>query len=266
MDAETIGALMLFEDYYYINGKIPKTDAECARVCKLSVRKFARNRSQILEGFDSEGRNADLDASISETERIIATKRDAGSKGGTSKSLAYARNLLEQKPSQPEPQPESQIEKHGQPESSSSSSPPAPPPSGPRAREAEAVAARALGSLPTSAKAHPGWRGLSAWIDQLLVDGAEPVDIVIGITQCLRSLKDQPPSTFGYFTAAIDRAREARTAPLPATGQPLSSAVLLQPETPEWTTEHDRLIAAGEKTMAQFMVAQAAKGLPWQTR
>lgn len=100
------------------------------------------------------------------------------------------------------------------------SSPPAPPPTRTLARE---IAIEVLAPLPVSARAHPGWRGLEAWIDRLLANEVERVDIVVGITQCLRSLKDEPPSTFGYFNAAIERARKARTAPLPQVPTPLAN-------------------------------------------
>jgi hypothetical protein len=172
--------------------------------------------------FDAEGCSEKLDVSIAETERILANRRDAGRKGGTSKSLASARQMPEQNPSQPQPQPQPQSDSDKEaPQKSSSTSPPAPPPIPvPRAREAEALAAEALAPLPTSARAHPGWRGLGAWIGRLLSDGVEGVDIVVGIAQCLRSLKDEPPSTFGYFTAAIERARDARTRPLPEPSRP----------------------------------------------
>lgn len=222
VDAEGAGALILLRGYYWLNRHLPKTDAECAKVCKLSKRKFEHQKLWLFSFFDSDGRSAELDASIEEIERKVQTNRDAGRRGGVSKSLANATANANRPPqrtsSQLELESEIELKKE---QKSSSSSPPAPPPLTPRARETgEAIAARALASLPVSARAHPGWRGLAEWIDRLLSDGAEPVDIALGIYQCLRSLKDQPPSTFGYFTAAIERAREARLAPLPEVTRP----------------------------------------------
>ncbi len=213
-DAEGAGALILLRGHYFITGSLPKTDAECSKVCRLSARKFARIRSWLFSFFDDEQKRAELDASIEETERIIENRRESGRKGGAGKALALARQMPKQNPRQSESQ--SQLE----PESQSTTPPAPPPPSEPRAREAEALKAEALRSLPTSARAHPGWRGLSTWIAQKLGDGLEGVDIVVGIAQCLRSLKGEPPSTFGYFTAAIERARHARTAPLPHVPRP----------------------------------------------
>lgn len=94
---------------------------------------------------------------------------------------------------------------------------PSPPPRTP-AREGNEIAAEVLASLPVSARAHPGWRGFGAWIDQHLTDGAERADVVVGAFQCLHSLGDQPPKSFAYFAPAIARAREARTRPLPQAG------------------------------------------------
>lgn len=230
MDTETIGALMLIEDYYYIHNGIPKTDAECARVCKLSARKFARIRSALFSGFDDEGRNEQLDASIEDVERILSSRRDAGRKGGTGKALAFAKAELKQNRSEPEPEPEPELELEKEEKPESSSKKPSPPPSsGPRASEAEEIAVQVLAPLPLTARAHPGWRGLRAWIGALLCDGAHPADIVIGIAQCLRSLKDEPPSTFCYFDKAIERARAARTAALPEIGRPVSDQHELGP-------------------------------------
>lgn len=220
MDTTAIGALVLLEGYYFLRGELPKTDQDRARVCKLSGKKFASYRTQLLSFFDDEGRSAELDASIDEIDRISSSRRDAGRKGGASKSQAIAKQEPEQKA--PKIQIESQIQKELQePRESESSSPPAPPPSSESpAREkavcqlGQEIAAEVLVSLPITARAHPGWRGLGAWIDRLLSDGVERVDIVVGITQCLSSLKDQPPSTFGYFTAAIERARATRAASL----------------------------------------------------
>ncbi|UYO37485.1 DUF1376 domain-containing protein [Rhodopseudomonas palustris] len=217
MDAEGAGALILLRGHYFITGGLPKTDAECAKVCRLSARKFARIRSWLFSFFDDEGRSEELDASICEAERISATRREAGRKGGVSKALAFARREPKQNPrqSQLQSQLQSQSEEQ-QPSESSSSSPP--PPSEPRAREADEIANEVLGRLPLSARAHPGWRGFGAWIDRILSGGAHRVDVVAGVTQCLRSLEDKPPSSFGYFSAAIERAREARTRSLPSVG------------------------------------------------
>lgn len=215
MSAEAIGALVLLEDYYFYHRGIPKTDAECAQVCKLGARKFARIRAQLFASFDDEGRSADLDASIEETERIIASKRDAGRKGGEAKALAYARQLPQQNPTQPQPQPQPQSELQKDEHLESSSAPPAPPPSEPRARQGDEIAAEVLAKLPASARAHPVWRGLSAWMAQLLADGVERVDIVVGFAGCLHTLRNRPPNSLAYFSAAIERARIARTAPLP---------------------------------------------------
>jgi uncharacterized protein YdaU (DUF1376 family) len=194
IDAEGAGPLILLRGHYFITGSLPKTDAECAKVCRLGARKFARIRSWLFSFFDNEGRSAELDASIEETERIISNRREAGHKGGVGKALNE----------------ELQEEEHAK----SSSTKPSPPPSfEPRAREGDEIATEALAVLPISVRANPGWRGLGAWIARLLSDGVDRADIV-GIAQCLRSLKGQPPNTFGYFSAAIERAREARTRPL----------------------------------------------------
>jgi hypothetical protein len=207
IDAEGAGALILLRGHYFITGSLSKTDAECAKVCRLGARKFARIRSWLFSCFDDEGRSAELDASIEETERIISNRREAGHKGGVGKALNE----------------ELQEEEHLK----SSSTKPSPPPSSePRAREGDEIATEALAVLPISVRANPGWRGLGAWIARLLSDGVDRADIVVGIAQCLRSLKGQPPNTFGYFSAAIERAREARTrplsraAPLPLPDQP----------------------------------------------
>lgn len=225
MDAETSGALFALYLFYFMNGSLPKTDAEIARVCKLSGKKFVSRRSQLLAGFDDEGRNAEIDASIEEIERKVSKNREAGRSGGQAKAVAFASRSLQRNASQLESESQLEEELQTPPESSSASSPPpAPPPlTEPRAREADEVTAEALASLPLSARAHPGWRALSAWIAHQLGNGVERVDIVVGITQCLASLKDQPPSTFGYFTKAIERAREVRTRPLPEVPQPKSS-------------------------------------------
>jgi hypothetical protein len=156
-------------------------------------------------------------------------ERRQGRKGGAFRSVSYFVNDVASlshtdlpEAAQPEAaQPEAAnqealIRKNSNKEDSEqiiSASPPAPPPR--RAREGDAAAERALASLSVSKRAHPGWRGLGAWIDRLLCDGVEQADIVVGIAQCLKSLKDEPPSTFGYFNAAIERAREARLRPLP---------------------------------------------------
>jgi hypothetical protein len=96
-------------------------------------------------------------------------------------------------------------------ESSTTPSPPRAAISEPRACEGDEIAKLLLQALSVSARAHPGWRGLSEWIAKLLANGVERVDIVVGIHQCLQSLKDRPPTSFSYFSAAIERAREART-------------------------------------------------------
>src|SRR5215211_7187649 len=91
MDTTAVGALVLLEGYYFLRGELPKTDQDRARVCKLTGKKFASYRAQLLSFFDDEGRNAELDASIEDIERISSTRRDAGRKGGSSKSLAFAK-------------------------------------------------------------------------------------------------------------------------------------------------------------------------------
>ena len=218
-DAEGAGALALLRGHYFMTGGLPKTDAECSRVCKLSARKFARHRPWLFSFFDENGRSAYLDALIAEAERISEARRDAGRKGGAGKALAFARQSHKQDPEQSQ----SQSPSNKEPESLSSL-PPAPPPPLPDlpAREADEVAGEALASLPVSCRSHPGWRGLSAWIGRLLADGVDRADIVVGIAQSLLSLKDEPPSTFGYFNRAIERAREVRTRPLPEAARPQS--------------------------------------------
>lgn len=219
METEAIGALGLLLDYCYMHGKLPNSDPQRARICKLSGKRYSRHREALMVHFTADGRNVEIDLTREHSKRISAVKSEAGRKGGTSKSQAYARQEPGQNTSylHQHLQSQSQIDRE-QPSTSSSSTPPAPSPpplSQSRAREAEALKAEALASLPTSAKAHPGWSGLSTWIGRLLGEGVEPVDIVVGIAQCVRSLKGEPPSTFGYFTAAIERARETRTAPVP---------------------------------------------------
>jgi hypothetical protein len=106
-------------------------------------------------------------------------------------------------------------------EKSASATTPSPPPDSLlRAREGEAIAAEVLAKLPAATRVHPVWRGLSSWMAQLLADGAERVDIVVGFEQCLHSLRDRPPNSLTYFSAAIERAREARTRPLPQLAAP----------------------------------------------
>src|SRR3954471_23010543 len=59
MDTTAIGALMLIEGYYFLHGELPKTDQDRARICKLTGKKFAFYREQILSSFDGEGRSAE---------------------------------------------------------------------------------------------------------------------------------------------------------------------------------------------------------------
>ncbi len=212
-DAEGAGALILLRGHYFITGSLPKTDAECAKVCRLSARKFSRIRPWLFSFFDDEGRDAELDGSIEEIERKIENRRDAGRRGGAGKALALAKQMPKQNASESD----SQSELYQGRETKA----PAPPPEEPRARECDGIVQEVLGALPVSARVHPGWRGLSAWIAQLLSDGAERVDIVVGVLQCLRSLNDRPPTSFSYFSAAIERAREVRTRPLPQAVAPL---------------------------------------------
>lgn len=209
-DAEGAGALILLRGHYFITGSLPKTDAECSKVCRLSARKFARIRPWLFSFFDLEGKSADLDASIEETERIIETRRDAGRKGGTGKALAFAKQTPKQNPRQSESQLESELQEEKQLRAESTTPAPSPPPSWPRAREGDELAAEVLASLPIGARAHPVWRGLNAWMAQLLTDGSERVDIVVGFAECMRSLQDRPPNSLSYFSAAIGRAQEAR--------------------------------------------------------
>ena len=212
-DAEGAGALVLLRGHYFITGSLPKTDAECAKVCRLTARKFAHIRPWLFSFFDDKGRNAELDGNIEEIERKIENRRDAGRRGGVGKALALAKQMPKQNVGESESQSESYPEKDIKA--------PAPPPAEPRARECDEIVEEVLGALPVSARGHPGWRGFSAWITQLLSDGAERVDIMIGVLQCLRSLNDRPPTSFSYFSAAIERAREARTRPLPQAAAPL---------------------------------------------
>ena len=202
VDAEGAGALILLRGRYYITGCLPKTDAECAKVCRLSARKFARLREWLFSFFPN-GKSAELDASIEETERIIANRRDAGRRGGVGKALASARQNSGQLQSQSELQKE-------KPSSSSSEEPsPSPAPnSEPRAREATEIAAECLAVMPISMKADPRMRGFTAWIARLHSDGVDKAAIIEGVTRSVPSL-DGPPSTFEYFRPAIDRAAAA---------------------------------------------------------
>jgi len=212
-DAEGAGALVLLRGHYFITGSLPRTDAECAKVCRLTARKFSHIRPSLFSFFDDKGRNAELDGNIDEIERKIENRRDAGRRGGVGKALAFAKQMPQQNVGESESQSESYQEKEIQE--------PSPPPAVPRARECDEIVEEVLRALPVSARGEPGWRGLSAWITQLLSDGAERVDIMVGILQCLRSLNDRPPTSFSYFSAAIERAREARTRPLPQAVAPL---------------------------------------------
>lgn len=218
MENEAIAALAFLLDYCYTHdGKLPNSDAARARIARLSGKKFARHRDSLMAHFDADGCNAEISASLEKGKRISAVKREAGRKGGASKALAYARQVPEQNASKTLAS-NSNSNSLQEEQDLESSSTPSPPPSLPRTREGDEIAGEVLAALPVSARAHPGWRGFAAWIDQQLTDGAERVDIVVGALQCLRSLNDQPPKSFSYFAAAIARAREARTRPLPQAG------------------------------------------------
>lgn len=270
VDTEGAGMLIKLRGYYWMNRRLPETDAECARICGVTLKKFRQRRSWLFSFFDADGKCPELDASIEEIERKVAINREAGRRGGISKSLANASRSLQRPPSQLEPEPEKELEHELSSESSSSS--PSPPP--PRAwidaifrtdqlpaATGDKIAAELLATLPVSKRAHPGWRGFGPWIDRLLADGVARADIAVGVFQCLRSLHDEPPKTFRYFAAAIERAREARTRPLPQVGGQHGYQVLA-PNTPEWQAEHDRLLDA-EPSKAALMRQQAERGHGW---
>jgi uncharacterized protein YdaU (DUF1376 family) len=209
-DAEGAGALILLRGHYFITGSLPKTDAECSKVCRLSVRKFARIRSWLFSFFDDEGRSEELDASIEEAERIIGNRRDAGRKGGIGKALASASHLLKQNPRQLESQLESEIQQ----EEETTPRTPAPPPSEPCAREAAEIVATVLRGLPIDKWTDRRRGAFASWIERELVAGVDKTDIIAGIVQALESL-DGPPTTDEYFRKPIERTRRARQAPLP---------------------------------------------------
>lgn len=244
VDAEGAGALILLRGYYFMTGGLPQSDAECCKVCRLSARKFARIRSWLFSFFDEQGRSAELDATIEETERFIESRREAGRRGGASKSLARARHVLKQNSDQLES--ESKIDSQKEKPSSSSSEEPSPSPapnSEPRAREAIEIAAECLAVMPTSMKADPRMRGFKAWIERLHAEGVDRAAIIEGVTRSVPSL-DGPPATFEYFRPAIDRAAASRRSARPVPSG--ADAVSLQ----TFTTYIEREIGRRPGTLA----------------
>lgn len=94
-DAEGVGALVLLRGHYFITGSLPAGDAECAKVCRLSKRKFSRLRPWLLSFFDDNGRDATLDREIAEIERLVEVRREYGRRGGLSKAKVAARIVAE---------------------------------------------------------------------------------------------------------------------------------------------------------------------------
>ena len=192
-------------------------------------------RSVLDEFFTvNKGRysNARLSRVFSEANESHAKRKTAGAKGGAAKSLKTNKtgsSNAKAKPKQPEPEPEPELSIGGggdarAREAAPDPDPPAPPvpsrpaPPGDDPTEREQILA-AIGADPISGMFGPNGKCLGnmadmqearRWRDDL---GLTVEEIIQTIREVMAKKRDSPPSTFRYFSGAMQRFAGSKSRP-----------------------------------------------------